>query len=69
MAKPQSSFRFSAEPDSRFCARVLCRIPRRKCATHIVTLGDRQFRVCDSCARRWEGSRDAKVELIQKETA
>jgi hypothetical protein len=65
--RQQVPFRFSADPDPRYCARAFCRIPRRKRPTHIVLIDGREYRVCGDCARKWESVRSATVKAIHGE--
>lgn len=62
--RDQDKFRFTAEPDERFCASAFCRAKRLKTPTHAVTIGKLTYLVCASCARPWESVRTARVERI-----
>lgn len=67
----QTSMRIITEPSPEWCARAFCNVPKKKRATHTVTLkaGGKVsvFHVCSTCARRWESERNATVEKIQEE--
>lgn len=67
MANPQSSMRFSAEPDPRYCAKALCRAKRKKAAAYKVTIGGMVYLLCAACSLPWESVRGAKVEKIATE--
>lgn len=70
MARPripgQSSIRWTAEADPRYCASTLCRYKRLQRPTRTLTVDGRTFRLCTECARKWEGIHGAVVEPIRE---
>jgi hypothetical protein len=62
--RPQANFRFTSDPDPRYCASAFCRLRRTRKATHVVSVGGKSFGVCRSCSRPWESVRGAQVTEV-----